>query len=98
MDSLQSLGQAIAQLRRDRGLTQKQLGDLSGLAQSTIARFETGNVAEFGSRKLLRLLEILGQELAFKPKSASFTLDDALAERQQLEAAVGKESRWSKGQ
>ncbi|MDI1259907.1 helix-turn-helix transcriptional regulator [Aquabacterium sp.] len=87
MDSLQSLGQAVAELRRDRGLTQKQLGELSGLAQSSIARFETGSVAEFGARKLLRLLEILGHELAFKPKSASFTLDDALAERQRLEAA-----------
>jgi transcriptional regulator with XRE-family HTH domain len=96
MNSLQLLGQAVAQLRRDRGLTQKQLGDLSGLAQSTIARFETGSVAEFGSRKLLRLLEILGYELAFKPKSASFTLDDALAERQRLEAAGGKEPKWSR--
>lgn len=83
-------------MRRDRGLTQKQLGELSGLAQSTIARFETGSVAEFGARKLLRLLEILGHELAFKPKSASFTLDDALAERQRLEAAVGKEPKWSR--
>lgn len=96
MDSLQSLGQAVAELRRDRGLTQKQLGELSGLAQSTIARFETGAVAEFGARKLLRLLEILGHELAFKPKSASFTLDDALAERQRLEAAAGKEPKWSR--
>lgn len=89
MDCLQSLGKAVAQLRRDRGLTQKQLGDLSGLAQSTIARFETGGAAEFGSRKLLRLLAILGHELAFKPKNASFTLDDALAERLQFEAAGG---------
>ncbi|WP_371820048.1 helix-turn-helix domain-containing protein [Aquabacterium sp. CECT 9606] len=83
-------------MSRDRGLTQKQLGELSGLAQSTIARFETGSVAEFGARKLLRLLEILGHELAFKPKSASFTLDDALAERLRLEAAVGKEPKWSR--
>lgn len=96
MDSFQSLGRAVAQLRRDRGFTQKQLGDLSGLAQSTIARFETGGVAEFGSRKLLRLLEILGYELAFKPKSVSFTLDDALAERQRLEAVGSKQPRWSR--
>lgn len=95
MDSLQLLGQAVAQLRRDRGFTQKQLGDLSGLAQSTVARFETGGVAEFGSRKLLRLLEVLGHEMAFTPKRASFTLDDALAERQRLEASRGQEPKWS---
>lgn len=65
-------------------MTQKQLAALSGLGQSTLARFETGGVAEFGSRKLLRLLEVLGHELSFTPKSSSFTLDDALAERQRL--------------
>ena len=63
-------------------MTQKLLAALCGLGQSTLARFETGGVAEFGSRKLLRLLEVLGQELSFTPKRSSFTLDDALAERQ----------------
>jgi HTH-type transcriptional regulator/antitoxin HipB len=82
MDSLYSLGRAVAQLRQARGMTQKQLAALSGLGQSTLARFETGGVAEFGSRKLLRLLEVMGHELSFTPKSSSFTLDDALAERQ----------------
>ncbi len=82
MNSLYSLGRAVAQLRQAHGMTQKQLAVLCGLGQSTLARFETGGVAEFGSRKLLRLLEVLGYELSFTPKSSSFTLDDALAERQ----------------
>lgn len=82
MDSLYSLGRAVAQLRQAHGMTQKQLATLCGLGQSTLARFETGGVAEFGSRKLLRLLEVLGHELSFTAKSGSFTLDDALAERQ----------------
>lgn len=84
MDSLHSLGRAVAQLRQARGMTQKQLAALSGLGPSTLARFETGGVAEFGSRKLLRLLEVLGHELSVTPKRSSFTLDDALAERQRL--------------
>lgn len=82
METLDSLGRAIARLRQERGMTQKQLAGLCGLGQSTLARFETGGVAEFGSRKLLRLLEVMGHELSFTPKSNSFTLDDALAERQ----------------
>lgn len=83
MDNIPSLGRAVAELRKKQGLTQKQLAALCGMGQSTLARFETGGVAEFGSRKLLRLLEALGHELSFTPKNASFTLDDALLERQQ---------------
>jgi len=82
MNSLQELGQELARLRRERRMTQQELATLCGMGQSTLARFETGGVAEFGSRKLLRLLEVLGHELRFVPANRSFTLDDALAERQ----------------
>lgn len=70
-------------------MTQTQLAALCGLGQSTLARFETGGVAEFGSRKLLRLLEVLGHELSFTPKQSTYTLDDALAERQREAEASG---------
>ena len=62
-------------------MTQKELAALSGIGQSTLARFETGGVAEFGARKLLRLLEVLGHEMNYVPTKRNFTLDDALAER-----------------
>ena len=88
MNSLPELGRAVAVLRKQRNMTQKELATLSGLGTSTLARFETGGVAEFGSRKLLRLLEVLGHEMAFTPGRASFTLDDALAERQMLAAST----------
>lgn len=81
--SLPELGLEIARLRRDKGLTQKELGKLAGLGQSTLARFETGQVAEFGSRKLLRLLEVLGHGVLIASVRTEFTLDDALAQRQQ---------------
>lgn len=83
MNTLPELGHALALLRKERRMTQQQLATSSGLGQSTLARFETGGVAEFGSRKLMRLLEVLGYELQFAPvQRGSFTLDDALAERQ----------------
>lgn len=63
-------------------MTQKELATLCGLGQSTLARFETGGVAEFGARKLLRLLEVLGHEMSYVPVTREFTLDDALAQRQ----------------
>jgi len=82
MNTLPELGQALARLRRERNMTQKELATLCGMGQSTLARFETGGVAEFGSRKLLRLLEVLGYGMAFVPMKREFTLDDALAQRQ----------------
>ena len=79
---LPSLGLEVARLRKEKGLTQKELGSLVGMGQSTLARFETGQVAEFGSAKLLRLLEVLGHALATVPLTQKFTLDDALREKQ----------------
>ncbi|MEO5737042.1 MAG: helix-turn-helix transcriptional regulator [Variovorax sp.] len=82
MNNLPDLGRAVARLRKERGMTQKELAVLSGLGQSTLARFETGGVAEFGSRKLMRLLEVMDYEMSYVPMNRSFTLDDALADRQ----------------
>ena len=90
MDNLPSLGREVARLRLAQGLTQKALAQLSGIGPSTLARFETGCVAEFGSGKLLRLLDALGHELIFSPRKRIFTLDDALAERRRsLDASAG---------
>jgi transcriptional regulator with XRE-family HTH domain len=91
MNNLPELGRAVAGLRKRRNMTQKELATLSGLGMSTLARFETGGVAEFGARKLLRLLEVLGHEMTFTPGRASFTLDDALAERQLLAANTAEQ-------
>lgn len=81
MKNLLDLGQEVARLRQQHGMTQRELAQLVGMGQSTLARFETGGVSEFGSRKLMRLLEALGHELVFTPVSSSFTLDDAVAQR-----------------
>jgi transcriptional regulator with XRE-family HTH domain len=82
MKTLPDVGLELARLRKEKRMTQKELSKLCGLGQSTLARFETGGVAEFGSRKLLRLLEVLGYEMSFVPGKRTFTLDDALDERQ----------------
>lgn len=95
MTNLPELGRAVAQLRKQRHMTQKQLAALSGLGLSTLARFETGGVAEFGSRKLLRLLEVLGHEMSFSPERRGFTLDDALAERQSAAASASDQATQS---
>lgn len=63
MRTLAELGKEVARLRKERGWTQQHLGDLVQMGQSTVARLESGRVAEFGAGKLLRLLRALGYEL-----------------------------------
>lgn len=82
LTDLASLGRKVAQMRKACRMTQAELGAITGLAQSTLARFETGKVPEFGSAKLLRILEALGHGLEVVPITRRFTLDDALAQRQ----------------
>ena len=63
--SIRSLRQAAAALRarrRTQGMTQKQLAETTGTAQSTISDIETG-VVSVSLDVYLRLLEALGAEL-----------------------------------
>ena len=63
--SIRSLRQAAAALRarrRARGMTQKQLAQATGTAQSTVSDIETG-VVSVSLDVYLRLLEALGADL-----------------------------------
>ena len=63
--SIRSLRQAATALRarrRAQGMTQKQLAETTGTAQSTISDIETG-VVSVSLDVYLRLLEALGGEL-----------------------------------
>jgi HTH-type transcriptional regulator / antitoxin HipB len=70
--SIRSLRQAAAALRarrRARGMTQKQLAETTGTAQSTISDIETG-VVSVSLDVYLRLLEALGAELTVTGRQA----------------------------
>lgn len=63
--TIRSLRQAAAALRsrrRAKGITQKQLAETTGTAQSTISDIETG-VVSVSLDVYLRLLEALGTDL-----------------------------------
>jgi DNA-binding XRE family transcriptional regulator len=45
MNALLSFGIAVARMREQRGMTQKQLADASGIGRTVIARIEGGNHA-----------------------------------------------------
>ncbi|WP_326597707.1 helix-turn-helix domain-containing protein [Streptomyces sp. NBC_01803] len=54
------LGETIAEARRDRGLTQRQLADLCGYSQSTISRLERGLQSVHDVRMLALVADRLG--------------------------------------
>lgn len=81
MQTLLELGEALAERRRSLGLKQGEVAARAGVPQETLSRFERGKLAEFGSRKLLAVLAVLGMELQFVAVGTSGSLDELRRER-----------------
>lgn len=81
MQTLFEIGEAVAARRRSLGLKQGVAAAQAGISQETLSRFERGNVAEFGARKLLAVLAVLGMELQISETVASGSLDELRRER-----------------
>lgn len=81
MQTIFELGEAVAKRRRLLGLKQGEVAARAGIPQESLSRFERGKLAEFGSRKLLAILAILGMELQFIEVAASGSLDALRRER-----------------
>ncbi len=81
MQTLQELGEAVAARRRSLGLKQGEVAARAGISQDALSRFERGKLAEFGSRKLLAVLAVLGMELNITEVGASGSLDELRRER-----------------
>jgi len=67
--SLRQAGTALRARRTARGMSQKQLGKITGTAQSTISDIENGVVAA-SLDVYLRLLEAMGAELSVSDRLA----------------------------
>jgi transcriptional regulator with XRE-family HTH domain len=81
MQTLRELGEAVASRRRSLRLKQGEVAARAGLSQESLSRLEHGKSAEFGSRKLLAVLAVLGMELQFTELGASGSLDELRRER-----------------
>jgi transcriptional regulator with XRE-family HTH domain len=81
MTRLTELGKAVFHRRKALGLSQSDVAKCSGITRESLLRFERGQVAEFGSRKLLAILTVLGLEITFTEAGMSGTLDDLRRER-----------------
>jgi transcriptional regulator with XRE-family HTH domain len=81
MQTLQELGEAVALRRKVLGLRQQIVAEQAGITPESLSRFERGRSAEFGSRKLLAVLAVLGMELNVVPTGQAGTLDELRRER-----------------
>jgi HTH-type transcriptional regulator / antitoxin HipB len=81
VQTLQELGEAVSARRRGLGLKQADVAAKAGVTAESLSRFERGRAAEFGSRKLLAVLAVLGAELDIIAAGQSGTLDELRRER-----------------
>lgn len=81
MQTVLELGEALATRRRSLGLKQKDVATRAGIPQAVLSRLERGRLAEFGSRKLLAVLAVLGMEMQFVAQGTSGSLDALRRER-----------------
>ena len=83
MKTLQELGESIAGRRKQLGLQQREVAALAGITAESLSRFERGRSAEFGVRKLLAVLAVLGAELEVVNEGQAGNLDELRLERAQ---------------
>lgn len=83
MQTLQELGEAVAARRKLLGLKQGDVAAQAGVTPESLSRFERGRGAEFGSRKLLAVLAVLGAELDIVAQGQAGNLDELRRERAQ---------------
>ena len=81
MQVLTELGEAVAARRKALKLSQSEVASRTGLTRETLVRFERGQLSEFGSRKLLAVLAVLGLEISFTELGTAGTLDELRRER-----------------
>ena len=81
MQTLAELGEAVAAKRKALKLSQSEVASRTALTRETLVRFERGQLTEFGSRKLLAVLAVLGLEISFTEVGTAGTLDELRRER-----------------
>lgn len=79
----QELGEAVAERRKALNLRQQVVAEQAGITPESLSRFERGRGAEFGARKLLAVLAVLGMELNIIRTGQAGTLDELRRERNQ---------------
>ena len=64
----------LRMLRKEKGLTQKQLGEMIGVGRTTISEYENGKIVP-RQDGLVRLAELLNTSIDFLTGATSYTTD-----------------------
>jgi transcriptional regulator with XRE-family HTH domain len=70
------IGRQIRQARKNRRISQAELGRALGMSRTTIGQIENGSIQDIGVRKIIRLLEFLGLELKVRQAGRYPTLEE----------------------
>jgi HTH-type transcriptional regulator/antitoxin HipB len=76
MKTTAEIGSRLALRRKQLGIKQKDLAAAAGIPGASLSRLENGRLPEFGVRKLISLLAVLGLELEMRPTDAAGNLDE----------------------
>ena len=80
MDMIE-IGAAIREARKQRRLTQQQLGEQLGMSRATISGIETGRIAEVGIRKVAALCSMLDLDITVAKRRPYPTLQELRQEQ-----------------
>ncbi|HPE60425.1 MAG TPA: helix-turn-helix transcriptional regulator [Thiolinea sp.] len=61
--NMTEMGHTLREARRQKQLTQHELGTMLGMSRATVSGIENGTVTEIGIRKVMALCAALGLEL-----------------------------------
>lgn len=76
----QELGQTISSLRREQNVSQQVMADHLSISRATINALENGRAGDVGVRKVMKILDYLGCQLAVRDKSPFPTLEELRGE------------------
>ena len=76
MKTTAEIGRLLALRRKKLAIKQKDLAASAGIPKASLSRLENGHLPEFGVRKLISLLTVLGLELDVRPANAAGNLDE----------------------
>lgn len=71
-----AIGRAIREARKRQKVTQSEAAKAAGIGRSSLSQIENGKIQDIGIRKVIRVLDFLGLELATRPKGAPPTLEE----------------------
>lgn len=73
---IQTLGQQIRNLRRQRHISQQLMAEHLAISRTTLNTLESGKAGDIGVKKIIKILDYLGMELSLREKSPFPTFEE----------------------